>query len=307
MKKIKYLLCVLLSFVTVFACGSTAAYAVEQSNNMDATSVMDDLQTSTIDGEKFDVANYPYNENGKAKLLALTEFCFSYKTSLAGDYALYVYVYNPTGRTIYADKNSIQLASVYSNGQATRYDKYDLKLCNASDGAVDKLFYKFRVIDNGSIFERVCKDNTARRYDISGIELNYTGTAEDFTVGNKWIYSGFAKGCGADADADSTLSCITDALETVRLDVKSTYYRYNNGFNKQTQVSSVYFGVSNELLQKYGTLQKIHAEWLKARTSEIAVITEKNVYSNFANYIGVDVSEKDFNYCLFAHPSSDGE
>jgi hypothetical protein len=292
--------------VVVLGGGNSAAFAVS-GQSIDNTPVLQDLANSTINGEPFDAADYPYNENGKAKLLALTEFCFSYKASLAGNYALYVYVYNPTGKEIRQDKNSLQIADVYANGKATHYKKYELKLCNSSTGGLDRLFYKFRVMDDGSIFERVCKDNTARRYDVSGIELNYTGTAEDFTVGNKWIYSGFAKGCGADENADSTLSCTTDDLETVRLNVSSTYYRYNNGFNKQTQVSSVYFGVSNELLQKYGTLQKIHAEWLKARTSEIAVITENNVYSNFENYIGVDVSEKDFNYCLFAHPSSDGE
>ena len=262
MKKIKYWLCCLMLCVVVLGGGNSAAFAVS-GQSIDNTPVLQDLANSTINGEPFDAADYPYNENGKAKLLALTEFCFSYKASLAGNYALYVYVYNPTGKEIRQDKNSLQIADVYANGKATHYKKYELKLCNSSTGGLDRLFYKFRVMDDGSIFERVCKDNTARRYDVSGIELNYTGTAEDFTVGNKWIYSGFAKGCGADENADSTLSCTTDDLETVRLDVSSTYYRYNNSYVSSVQIDSVYFGIDNALLEKYGTLQKIHAEWLK--------------------------------------------
>ncbi len=298
MKRLKYFLCVLLACITVLGGGSSAAFAVS-STNLDNTPVLQDLQESTINGEKFDAAHYPYNEQGEAKLLAFTEFCFSYKAELAGNYALYVYVYNPTGREIRQDKNSIQIADLYANGNATHYKKYNLRLCNSSAGGLDKLFYKFRVIDDGSIFERVCKDNTARRYDVSGIELNYTGTAEDFTVGNKWVYSGFAKGCGADENADSTLSCITDDLETVRLEVKPTYYRYNNGIRIQTQISSVYFGVDNALLKRYGTLQKIHAEWLKAITNDIAVIDKTDSYQYFKDYIGIDVADKDFKYSLY--------
>ena len=298
MKKIKYWLVCLMLCIAVLGGGNSAAFAVS-GQSIDNTPVLQDLANSTINGEPFDAADYPYNENGKAKLLALTEFCFSYKASLAGNYALYVYVYNPTGKEIRQDKNSLQIADVYANGKATHYKKYELKLCNSSTGGLDRLFYKFRVIDDGSIFERVCKDNTARRYDVSGIELNYTGTAEDFTVGNKWIYSGFAKGCGADENADSTLSCTTDDLETVRLDVSSTYYRYNNGLRIQTQINSVYFGVDNAIFEKYGALQKIHAEWLKAITGDIAVITKDGNYKYFEDYIGVDVSDKEFNYSLY--------
>lgn len=292
MKNFKYILSVILAVMTMFVCGSTAAYAIEPSN-MDATAVLDDLQNSTINGEPFNVKNFPYNENGKVKLLVLTEFCFSYKSSLASNFALYVYVYNPTGKAIYTNKNSIQMASAYANGEAVRYDKYDLKLCNASVGETKNLFYKFRVIDDGSIYSRVSKDNAARRYDISGIELNYTGTAEDFDVGNKWLYSGFAKGCGADENAESTLNCITNSLDTVRLDVNSTYFRYNNGKNTQTQIDSVYFGVDNVLLQKYGTLQKIHAEWLKARTSDVIVLKDASAYVHFDKYIGTDFTNSE--------------
>ena len=62
---------------------------------------------------------------------------------------------------------------------------------------------------------------------------------------------------------------------------------------------SVYFGVDNAIFEKYGALQKIHAEWLKAITGDIAVITKDGNYKYFEDYIGVDVSDKEFDYSLY--------
>ena len=296
-KLFKYWLCAVFMVLCLLGGGSTAAYAATSFDNVN---VMEDLAGSTIDGVVFDTANYPYLENGMPKVIYFAEYCYGYKAEQKDDYALYVYLYNPSGKEIKRDKNTIQIATGYNGDSPVRYDKFSLTLCNSSTGTLDTLFYKFRVNNVSSVYNRVNENNTSRRYDVSGVELNY-GSVDDFPVGNVWIYSGFAKGCGADEDADSTLSCVTNTFETVSLDVYDTYYRYLNGLSTQSQISSVYFGVDNVLLDKYGKLQKIHASWLEARTSTIIVAKNDILYDALRDYIGVDLtsSSNKPNYYLY--------
>ena len=300
MKKFKYFLCLVLICLSFVGGGSSAASALSDVKNFDNSPVLTDLEGSTINGEKFNIANYPYKENGTPSIIAFSEYCYSFKQELAEKYGLYVYLYNPSGREIKAEKNTIQLATEYNGESPVRYDKYNVTICNYSIGTYDRLFYKFKVDNVSDIYSRVNENNTARRYDISGIELNF-GVVEDVSVGNTWIFSGFAKGCGPSEEADSTLSCSTNKFETVHLEVTDTYYRYNNGVNTQSQISSVYFGVENALLENYGTLQKIHAEWLKAQTSPVIVSKEKWLYDVFYPFIGKEIGKRDndLNYYLY--------
>ena len=64
MRFFKYWLCVLLACITVFGCGSSAAFAVD-GKSLDSTAVLQDLQGSTIAGKEFNLADFPYDENGK--------------------------------------------------------------------------------------------------------------------------------------------------------------------------------------------------------------------------------------------------
>lgn len=119
------------------------------------------------------------------------------------------------------------------------------------------LFYKFKVIDHKSadgktIAERV--NSNERRYDISGVELLTKGesNATEYTVGGTYTFTGYAKGYGADVEAESNLICSVRNLETVRLDLsgkddgidKRTYWRSDSssvGAHHQNQINSVFF------------------------------------------------------------------
>jgi hypothetical protein len=256
--------------------------------DFDKSNVYDDLSMSTA----FNVLDYPFYENKSARVINFVEYCYSYKVEKRADYGLYIYVYNPSGTPIVTRTgiNRIQLAVGYDpDGQPIDYEKFSLKFCSVSEGAYAYLFYKFKVEDHRSSFDgktilqRV--NSNERRYDVSGIELTYTTElkAKDINVGTRYLFTGFALGYGSDETASSTLNCEVLELETVELDVYSTNYRTgisDLGVGHQWNVDTVYFSVPNSLLERYGRLQKIKAEWYEYKMKE-TVVTESSVLYNY--------------------------
>lgn len=286
MKKLTLILTILM-IVSAIGGGLTSV-AFAATNNIDVSDVLFDLQNSQIAGENFNVDDYGYTDEKEVKLLAFAEYGFAFNKEKS-DYNIYLYVYNPSGREIKAERNTASIATVYENGKATDYDKFALKLLSASDGKYARLFYKFKVKDPTKLFTRVAANTNARRYDVGEIELNFGDVnSEAFTVGNYYEYTGYAQGFGADSSAESSLACTTDSIETLELNVKSTFYRHNNGTFTQKDISSVYFGVPNDILTKYGRLQEIKANWFETKTTPQYVFTNQNLYKELYPYLGVN-------------------
>lgn len=289
--------------IAFFSVQTTADTAFASGDSFDAANVLDDLKSSTVNGKPFDIRNYPYNENGALNVLNFVEFGYSYKSNLRKNYALYIYIYNPKGVNISVDnkRNKIQMAVGYNaKNEPTRYEKFNLIFCNKSDGNYKNLFYKFKVsdrkIDDKTFADRV--NSNERRYDISGIELLTYGNpnATEYTVGGSYLFTGYAKGLGADTGAESTLNCAVQSLETLELNVNHTYYRTNVsnlGKDHYNEVNTVYFSVPDRIFNTYGYLQKIRAEWWEYKTKKAAVTSNKELYENLLKYIGKDVGEYD--------------
>lgn len=256
----------------------------------DQTYVLDDLQNSRIDGVTFSPNNYGYSQEKEPRILSFVEYGYNYDSTKQGNYGLYLYVYNPCGKQIQNKLNTVSIATVYSNGKAVDYEKFTITLLSVSTDKYANLFYKFKVADASKILTRVSVSTSARRYDVAEIELNYgEQTSEAYTVGNYYEYSGFSKGYGADPNADSTLTCMSNMVETLPLKVQSTYYRYNNSVYFQSNLSSVYFGVPNETLNKYGKLQQIKANWFETKTSNQFVMTNVSHYDRLSPFVGVQL------------------
>ena len=279
---------------------STVAYAAEREISYDKTNVLEDLTSSTVNGKPFDITNYPFNENKDAQVISFVEYCYSYKANLRDNYGLYIYVYNPKGLNISTNSksNKIQMAVSYDDeGNPNNYEKFNLEFCSkVESGDYKNLFYKFKVIDkqiNGTTFaQRV--NSIARRYDVSGVELLTYGssTATEYYVGGTYIFTGYAEGYGADENAKNTLNCTIEKLETVELSVKHTFYRSNTsslGAGHQNQLDTVYFSVPKRLIDEYGRLQRIKAEWYEYKTKEILVTSHKDFYNKANPYIGVNL------------------
>ena len=286
---------VLLTVIPVF---STVTYAAENKVvGIDKSNVMDDLKSCEINGKPFDVKDFPFDNTKDLQVLSFVEYCYTTKAGKEDNYSLYLYVYNPKGLDIslYEKENSVQMAISYDNeGKPVDYAKFSLKFVSkVESGDYKGLFYKFKVVDrkiSGQTFiDRV--NSNARRYDISGIELTTVGSDNptEYTVGGTYIFTGYAKGYGPDENAESTLDCKVEYLETVHLDVKHTFYRTETsalGKGHQNQLNTVYFSVSKRLINEYGSLQRIKAEWYEYKTKEIVVTSNSDFYSAAYSYLG---------------------
>lgn len=276
------------------------AFAYDPGLNYDKTDVMDDLTSSTdANGRPFNIADYPIREGTDARpeIMNFVEYCYSYRESQRGNYGLYIYIYNP--QLIELDtasrNNRIQIAVKQAeDGTPADYEKFELQFLSVSTGDYARRFYKFKVIDRVSecdgltIAQRVSAD--CRRYDVSGIELVKKGsrTAKDYPIGGTYRFTGYAKGYGPDTALD-TLSVDIDELETLSLDVRSTFFRTGRsdaGWDYTNALNSVYFSVPNRFLQKYGRLQRVKAEWWEYKTGYIWLTDSANVYTYLNHYAG---------------------
>lgn len=292
-KTLLYAIVFALMFCTVFFAVQDFAYIAFADDDVvgfDNTNVLDDLESSTVNGKPFDFLEYAFDETKSLQIINLVEYCYSYKANMRGNYGLYVYVYNPQGIDIVekSGQNKIEMAVSWSKNDdgsysANQYEKFNLKFCNKSERANYKgLFYKFKIvdkeIDGKTMAERV--NSAERRYDVVGVELLTRGNtnATDYGVGGSYRYSGYAQGYG-DSD-ESTLNCVVEDFETLSLEVHHTYYRTNVsslGKGHYNEVNTVYFSIPDRIFTQYGNLQKIHAEWWEYKT-KMAFITSNGTF-----------------------------
>ena len=318
--KRKYLLrrallaAVLLVFAAVSYGGGFIAApvsAAENLNEFDRMNVLADLEVSVdMYGAPFFVSDYPKDETGDVRLINFVEYGYTFLPEKRDKFGLYLYVYNPTEREIdtASTYNRIQMAVSYDNeGKPDLYEKFALQYCSKSTGDYLNRFYKFRIIDHESadgltIAERVSRDK--RRYDVSGVEFLYTGqsSANDYGIGGTFAFTGFAAGCGEDPNAESTLQAETPTdLLTITLDLTQnpnnshTTYRTdmdNKDMFSHNQIDSVYFSLPDTILNEYGKLQRVMAEWWEYRTTPILVTEDATTYDWLYDYIGVDLGGK---------------
>ena len=303
----KRVLCALLAGMVCLFAVITSAYghtvAAASGVTFDQTNVLDDLKST----EGFSLAQYPYYESAKPEMRVIdfVEYCYDYRANMRGNYGLYLYVYNPNGQNIVTNstKNKVQIAVAYDSDPITEksnaltYEKFDLQFCSMSEGAgVNKLFYKFKVIDHKSadgktIAERV--NSNERRYDVSGIELLTEGkqNATEYGVATSYHFTGFAVGYGEGGEG-TTLT--RNSLETISLELHSTTYRFpyinQNGAGHQNQLDSVYFAVPKEFNENYGELYRVKCCWDEQKTSPVIVTNKQEVYEDVAAHLNTDGS-----------------
>lgn len=269
----------------------TARAVVLAENNFDDTRIEDDLADIDLD---YYMATHP---GDTPRLVQFVEYCYSNNAFKQQHYGLYLYIYNPSGSSLSmkAGNNTVSIATAYdSAGEPTEYANFSLTYLDKTDGDYNNKFYKFRITDAAPFLtlstEYAAAHNNERRYDIAGVQLRESGAtlAEDFGVGGTWHYTGYAKGCGVNT-TESTLDCEITDLETVALDVRQTFYRpegTNGPGNAQDTLYSVYFAVPNRLLEEYGGLYSVTAEWLYAQLKPMFVVADSGVNDKLRKIAG---------------------
>lgn len=268
------------SILSAFSVNATEAEQATQMVDLDTTDPLDDLEGAVISGELFDRNLYYYNDEGTTSLLSFLECGFSLNSSFDADYELYFYVYNPKAIAFEGDERDF--VSIIYPGYAGVLQS-PLKLVGVTKKAgYEGLILKYKIdfehmaSGNSDLLERIRERTPSERvYEIVSLYLYSDSGLEQVVVGNKYTYSGFMAGYGADENAESSLSSKSDVHETLSLDVKDTYFRtgyiknpakneFNTLIQEEDALHSVYFSVPNSVLDKYGVMSAVHASWYDA-------------------------------------------
>lgn len=279
-KKFALILVAVLLIPSTFGV-SGGVYAAAETEGSDSA-IMRDLGGLTVGGEKFNIEDYPADEEGTPQLLYLSEYGYGYTPDKQVAYGLALYIYNPAQLDIVQDvRNTVQMKI----GNAERYSKYAL---NVIEDSADKLFYKLGVsfTDEEKNAALSALDKDSRRYEVSSVEFYVEGfNATDYPISRAFRYTGYAAGLGENGESTltNTLS-YTEAggTETISLSVNHTSWRPEgtNGNSEYTQdtIHSVYFAVPKELDEQYEYLKSVQARWIRARTAPIFVTGDSEAY-----------------------------
>jgi hypothetical protein len=276
----KHISRIILILLTLLLCFGDVpiAHADTAANAFDDTYVMSDLAGAVIDGKTFNVKDFPANAKGEERLITFSEYSFSTNVEHQDYFGLYLYFYNPTGKQILDHQlNTVEMAVTYNGDTPTVYRKFRLKLLSYT---TEKTIYKFKIEDTADVFNRVALTPDLRRYDLSGIEVFYSGAtnAKDCTIGGTWKFSGYAKGCHTSSMDASTLQSVSKEFKVAEInDLQFTYYRTWKSAEWAEQLTSVYFSVDKTLVDQFDSLYSIQAEAYKYLTSPIFCIYTKNV------------------------------
>lgn len=291
------MIAVMAAFAGIFSASAISAFAAEN-YPYDATAIEADLEG--LDAEIPDIS-VPGED---VQVIALAEFAFAANEADCGNYALYLYVYDPAGHnySTMTDENDVNMAVSYDEyGEADGYMNLPLVYCSNTD---DKTVWKYRVVDkDGQVLLNVQAQDVAegqRRYDVVGVQLREVGEAmaEDHKVGRTFYYEGYAEGMSGESALSSTLTVNNEKV--VSLEVEHAFYRPDEenegGSNTYDSLASVYFAIPNEYIEAYGELYAVHAEYLKALTDYIFVTGNSEVYNELSQHVGESLDGLDLRY-----------
>lgn len=283
------------------------AYAGDNNLKFDNTSIFDDLYGSKDDnGNEFDLSNYPIDKDGELQFFSFVEYGYSYYANYEKNYALYLYLYNPQQLNFqtYLDSNVVRMGVSYAtkddNIVVSEYEDFNIVCVSRTTGDYSNLFYKFKVLDPNkkilSMAQAYEKDNGCRRYDIAGVYLktDKSDVTLDKNIGRTYKCSGYMATYGKDASNPSTFVCNVEKLETLDLKVYQTSYLTgvsSAGAYHHNNVSSVYFAIPQRVLDKYGSLWEIYAQWYECKTAPIFVTSNSNLYNGMKGLTHYSLSE----------------
>ncbi len=295
--RLNFAVAVLLVLFLIFSSSytsNTAYAAFTPDAKFETQNVMVDLEGSVINDATFNISDYPLNEKGEMQILTFLEYCYSYRTSLQNNYALYVYIYNPQGLNINVSSSLNKIQLRFGGKETDNYEKFSLKYLNKCElSGKEGLFYKFKVnitsAQKKTILSKLNMDG--RIYEVSGFEISTTKEYKEYKCTLKYVYTGYALGYGPESAKKSTLSSSTSGItDYISIeDIGFTYYRpegTNGEEFKQDSLHTVYFAVPNDYINKYGEMTAVHASWYNAVLRPILVTGNAEAYNAFKSWLG---------------------
>ena len=242
----------------------------------DSTSIAQDFEIAF--GGKYKLDHFPPDpsigdseeDNDDVFLIDVIEHNYADKSK----FQLYLYVYNPTLKDIDFDyeKNKVSMFSEVTGGSRKGH-RIELV---AKEG--DGVLLKFKIADwGGNLVSRI-KD---RYYNISELELltvgKQEGEATAYAVAMEYTFRENELGFLVQQSRQT---------EVVKTKVQHSYYRYQSDeYNEYCDLRSVYFNVPNEIIEEYGPMEAIRAEWEECQLYPVIVTNNQQVDNAFQNMI----------------------
>ncbi len=260
--------------------------------DLDKSSVTEDL--SSI----YSLSQFPYKSSDTGLyLINVTEMGAT--RSGMEEHALYLYFYNPSGKSFHDTSFSKAEMAVEFNaeGEPTAFQKQTLSFVSSSS---DLTLLKYKLPQpHGD----VSADYTKRRYAISGVELReMNGQAvHEYTCAKLYEFSGFGE----------NITVKTSNILAVGLKVHQVSYLSGDSGKDapltgtySNQVNSVYFSVPNVILEEYGELYAVDYEYYHARTAPILIANTTDY--PLRSVLNEKVGKNDLGFTLYSGAAGEG-
>lgn len=292
----KRILCLFFAVLLLFSIFPLSVFADEtttdgsegelESMDLSKTSIKYDFEYVFFNA--FKLEDYkPNAAKGNIELITMTE-----TRSAEGNIELYVYVYNPSQKTIFENQdNMITMSLSEEKVDYKNFTKYQLERVQ-----VEYATKNTQLETNASIIKYKLSDYSLqisaafRSYGISEIELSLKNGLQSFTVGKSFEFT---------ESEDGMFSVDYGTFEVMSLGIGHTYYRvlteHGNSVMGYKDIRSVYFAVDNNKVKNAGVLDSIDISFSEWVTKPILVVDDKDVYDEFYKYIGKSFPD-DFEY-----------
>lgn len=276
MKRILAFILAVLSLLSVFAVTASAAAEAAADNSK----VMQDLSGLQVNGVSFDESNYPVDTSrSDLAVLCVAEVGFKSKNNSNG-FGLYLYLYNPG--CVEFEESENDYIQIGLNMVATSFKYYGLKLASKSK---DNRFLKYEVTAYGvNVMKQLWSlhDNSGERvYNISGFKLVSNGALREYALGRSYIFNGY--------DFDKTLQCSVRDSKVIEVELHATTWVSPNAGTRvdgkqadefdHYEIHSVYFAIDKQLLNDYGYISSIRANYDSIKLTPI-VVTRPGVFDD---------------------------
>lgn len=291
--------------LAVFCLFTTAAnsflYARADTREAELTGLLDRTSIES-DLEELDLSSI-----SAADGLQLVYFAeVGYREANSLDYGIYFYIYNPEEISFNTDsvRNTVNMAvSFNATGEPDEYENLALTFVDRTE---DHRYYKFKLTDSERMYEYAksySQQRSSRRYDVASMQLLSYGEnlPRDYATPTTYTYTGYAKGYGEDVFADSTLECIQTERKVIQFnDLQQTYYRYPQDTENFAEIKTVYFSIPNDVLDYYGGIYSIQAEYYEYDLQPAVVVEDDDIYNEFEQHIGEAIPyNNDLGYCFY--------
>ena len=290
MKKFLCIFFCLIMLLSMFPLGVFAKESDISYQDLSTTSIEYDFEF--VYGNHLKVDDYQKNkDDDKLYFISAME-----SQNVDKNKELFFYVYNPSMKTIVRntefDKLSLAFYTSVNDNTKNDYIKRDISLIDTYGSTAETPNYTNALILKYQVdFDFIAANHVSRFYRMADFEIMFPNdsNATYFIAGKEFEFF---------TDKSSYINCSYEDLTTLEMDAFHTFYRVDTeGEAKYTDIQSIYFPVSNELLKLYGSIYSMNVEWYTYYTNYALVVDNKDVRDEFYNG-WVNTKEYDFKYSV---------